>query len=1265
MGKKSRLKREKRSKSAPGAPLTGKVRVDQDKHQLDFTRRVSQLRDFISKFNAEDVCGSLCASDLWLPNISSQVKHHFALGVFLSMDSSQFTQENRVNSYESFKNFIAQVHSFLPSFPMLEDYVPEPDWGEIKIYSQGEFLRVFYGNSVERITDFVEAFKLKFTPTKSSKIESSTPAPLSDLHAALMIQNYLASTIEKTVVGTAENIHPGHIEIPSEPFWSQCRLSLTQGAARLIDISCSQELVLSQGQYRMSNSLSDFGNSIFNGTSMPAILAKVGEVYFPVSPRNAIGVVLDHWENDAKSKAFTRDEHLAGNISTFLVQRFGESGLITGPCNLATRHQRFWHNFSAVILGQRKVYFVITQQAESADKLLQVEKDIYEILSGTSEWAILRSDSPGVYQLKISPDDVEVIALIAHTSPQFTSVSRHPDSKARILFLPDFITIFDSLNNIAELERFWSFVDTSDDMLMPMLGMSDLFASFRDSHSVLVDGAITPSMVLLDPHWGSNWRYKELAEFWSIAPKHFPDDTNIAWKMDSPGNGIQELIAKGSTTLAQYVPVNDCVIYFLFEADIRVLDVANGRMLELFIHCIADSLAQRKMLLSDLPLFKYRRVITKCAPNSSFLVSESEGACEANAVMPLFENWKHVSADNGADINVTVQVNLSRVQTRLTDQTDASFEVECLCDWLNGMCDVLGQPPDVDVISRIAATKILRPRFTVSRMNRVIDVPDYGSAEVPTQMHYKLARKGIAVLFQKIGAAPGRYELAEAKALIDPVRDEARRLLHERIAKYEKDSLLTFCIEQHDTLAASHTRESTRIRLSMVHDVDYDRSQKLANLHDSFIRDAKNYRYLLECCLSATTSGTETITANDAVGLIADIDWLFTLYGASDVLHNDIEVAGIDLDNSFVPDVFYSEHRDKQEKKFGLESANFKLGLGLESNDKVESLQESGHGWDELNSAMLQDAGFSLTHFSQALIVLSQWQSVRGEKELRFSYHASQQEIVETFLESIEDMEREAAQKIVEFATLDPKQVRRLIGKEVIESDVPIWEHNKRGNRYTIKPLIPTGGGLSWGAAMTKRAFDIWTSTISDGYLPADFPWPNVKKIVRDIKSGIEKQLEVRASDVCSRTTKYIMSGIDFKFRFPQDGFDDVGDYDVLAYWPETNQWLAVECKYNQPPFCLKDGRRLRERIFGIDTDHGQFSKIERRRNFLLLHAGRLRALLKWPPPEIENLTIHELYVSRDIYWWMRNPPYEVPTQFVRVDALDNWLRTNNLLATT
>ena len=55
--------------------------------------------------------------------------------------------------------------------------------------------------------------------------------------------------------------------------------------------------------------------------------------------------------------------------------------------------------------------------------------------------------------------------------------------------------------------------------------------------------------------------------------------------------------------------------------------------------------------------------------------------------------------------------------------------------------------------------------------------------------------------------------------------------------------------------------------------------------------------------------------------------------------------------------------------------------------------------------------------------------------------------------------------------------------------------------------------------------------------------------------------------------------GIDFHRRYPKEKFDDVGDYDVLAYWPNKNIWLTIECKYNKVPFCLKNSRRLRDYI--------------------------------------------------------------------------------------
>ncbi len=166
-----------------------------------------------------------------------------------------------------------------------------------------------------------------------------------------------------------------------------------------------------------------------------------------------------------------------------------------------------------------------------------------------------------------------------------------------------------------------------------------------------------------------------------------------------------------------------------------------------------------------------------------------------------------------------------------------------------------------------------------------------------------------------------------------------------------------------------------------------------------------------------------------------------------------------------------------------------------------------------------------------------------------------------------------------------------------------------------------------------------------------------MRAAVGKLKKELEDGLEDRAHEVCARVMPHAIKGIDFKYRFPKLQFPDVGDFDVLAYRPEENQWLTAECKYNQPAFCLKDTRRLRDRIFGGGNELGQLRKIERRRDFLAENADTLRTLLGWPAPADKPFSVTELYVSKDMHFWLRFPPYEVPTRFVQIDTLDAWLR--------
>lgn len=697
---------------------------------------------------------------------------------------------------------------------------------------------------------------------------------------------------------------------------------------------------------------------------------------------------------------------------------------------------------------------------------------------------------------------------------------------------------------------------------------------------------------------------------------------------------------------------------------LQELDSLNGRLLELFIHCIADSLSQRRDLIQNLSLFSKTHIVVACRADLKTPATESTNGEDAKH--PLLKGLQLISETNEKSIKAETYVNLARVQSALDKCQDASFECECAREAINGLSDLLGVAVDKNVINAIETTKKKKPRFILGRFLRKMDVPQFCTPIIPKPTHFKTARRDLAIILKNLGTTPGRYELKEAKAIIDPARDALRAQIHSNITNFDVKSLARFCIEQHDALSAKYQTEIFRVRQSLKHEVNYDRSSAVADSHEEFTSNARNYRYLLECCLSTQSQGSGPISEDAILQTLASIDWLFVLYGASDVLHNEIDVGGIDLDSSYIPEIFYSTDRSDSEKQFAREMADAQIGKDLSADDEVVSDQEQHFG--AVDKAFTTDVGFSFSHLLLALSMLAQWQTHHGANDMHLSYEALKDEVSVAFVESTPNLSKDSADKILNFIVLDKNNVRRLLGRASEapeESDVPVWEHTKRGNRYNIKPVIESGdsGHVLWGAAAASKASIIWRESIANGYLPADYDWPNVKIAVRAIKEGIEKQLEKRAFEICGRSSQYVVSGMDFNKRFPQEKFEDVGDFDVLAYWPSSNQWLAVECKYNQPPFCIKDARRLRERIFGRGENREQFSKIERRRAFLATNRDKLRALLGWPiSTSNEPISYTEVYVCRDIYWWMRNPPYEVPTHFVRIDQLDNWLRKRGLL---
>lgn len=801
MGKKSRLKRERHA-----------VKAAQDKasmpYEAEFERACTDLRSLFARYTAEDVIVSLNVSDLWIPNISSQIKHTLAFSVSIAMAADSFTGEDKIESYSDFKQFIEQVHAILPSFPMLEDYVPETDWGEVKFQSRDSTLRIFYGGAVERISDFITAFNL---------VHGTEGVASQDMHLALLAQHHVISAIDRTSAGARDGIERGHIETPAEAFWKLCRDAIFSLSSRSEFREVNRELVTQLSVLPFPKKLAKFGNSVMDGSALPVFLVEAGDRHFPLSLRNTAATVIQYW-SDKNNVASPR------SIAGFVAARLPD--VIKGPLQLVTRTERLPFIFSAAFYGGTNLYLVINLGNEAVANLPGIESGLKTAFS-SGDWAFQQVGKPGAIQVRTQDGvlpSINQLILIAVLSSltTVTRVLKMPKTRARIMTLADFVTIFDATKDIKELDRYWAFVDAHSSVLDGFCGPADLFAAFLDSNSLLVDGAVTPSMIMLDPHWGSTWRHRMLSSYWENAPLALPDVLDTVWSVERGTDGLHKLLARSAPALCWGTVIDNCAVHFMLITGTQPIELEDGNVLEVLIHCLADSLNQRQSIIANLPLFQYRQIVTVCQAKMDSLVSLE---VHNHPEQPLFSEWQISENIAKHSLNILVQLNLQHARRRLTDVTEASFEVEAALAWIDELSARLKISVDSNVLVQLRSTSARKPRFLMTERRRTVDVPEYPDPHLPSPEHYKLARRDLAIAFKELGTKEGKYELDEAKPLIDAARDNFRALIHHRISSLRHFDLIKFCIEQLDMLISRYDQELTRIQISLNHEVNYDRAK--------------------------------------------------------------------------------------------------------------------------------------------------------------------------------------------------------------------------------------------------------------------------------------------------------------------------------------------------------------------------------------------------------------------------------------------------------
>lgn len=1246
-------------------------------NDISFEKSLYKIGEIYKKHSFEDVATSLFISSLWLPNIASPVSHQFLIAILASFKQSEFSKELNINNYQDFSSFLSEIYALLPPFIALEDFVPELDWGEVKFFHEDRNYKIFYGNEIGHVYDWLIQYQMIYLPYDEQYLDCSGFSPSQELQQCLQLQDTIISQITtQPSIGDESTINAGHIEVPNLDFWKEVSAFYAELIRRPINYSAFLEKFSKPTGFFELGSLDEgiFGNLVMSGEIVPTFFLEHDKKYYPILPRRYLGIFIDEWSNiyQAYHQNVTGNDlpchlRIGAKLHKYIKARVRSDSLFP-LCSAVTESGAADEiPFStAFISGKRLVLIYVTEPAYDGKK---TSEEINAVLPKLKTALELMREQPTTLGLPLEnkiakfgnvnngsilePALFIVIPLVAtkHLSLQFSE-----GPLGDVTFLDQFVGFIDELDSADMVDAFLDYLEEYKSRInSPILGLLDFFGSFKSSYGVLEEGANTFDFISLYPHWGSNLRYETLQKFWQLYPDAHYFDHPRSWRIKQETKSRLRLEARGYFGSALHCEVG--LTHIFISAPFMEIPYEQAEITNLLMECLEDSLSRHAALISSHAFFKWHEQLKiLCYPLS--LVRGVDKFKHLRHMVPD-EFWCSDSGviKDGID-GIRIVFDDKKLVQALSKINDRSIEVNFLLEVL-GQIDFL-EPDDIikKIKGKISKTKKQKPRFKVSQEENPATFPAYINSHVPKNPDFKRARKRIAELAKQEGLTEGSYSQGDAKQMINTLILTIVNEINKEASTYNFKASIIYLITRIDALNYDYEMSRLRIDNSLEHDVDYDRESAFADKHSSFILMHRNYRYLIEKFVQLQPEGDAVLNHDKFRYLIAMIDWFHVFRAASDSMHYEIHTAGLKVNDQFVVEVIYEDIFDEQQKIFEKEEAALRIGTIGVPDDKVSNSKSFDQLLEEMDASFLTDLQFSFRNMLSILKILSYWPQFQQTADENTYYSASCDEITKAGEKNIENVEHREIGHVLDFLTLKSHDVLRILNQEVPCEDLPIWEYKKRYSRYNIRPLIKINDKYFWGSYSAMKAGVIWLGALSAGSLPTDLKCSNINSVISNEKKRIEKSLEVKTHEIVKRYTSFVDANVQLHKRDKKGNHPSrLGDYDVLAYYQNKNVILNIECKDILHAHCLKDAKTLRETIFGkAGKNRGHFDQIDKRQSYLKEHLDKVAEILKWELDKSQPPKIIPIYLSRNSYWWTKFPPYEVESFFVRVDMLSDYL---------
>ena len=1129
-----------------------------------------KLYERIKDYNFQDLIVSAFCLSLWRRNRSALAQAltlHFALSINKPFGSL------RIKEYSEFQSFFLKISDLLP-ITVMEDYIID-DYGEVFINHNDTSYPIIIGTGYLQVYSMVRYLQ---TLVRIHDVEKDFCS----------ILEYYKTIIDFTKKSNIPNVNQEIVyEIPSEEFW--------------IDITSlfANETFQKQAQV-VASILGDLEGPIERKS-----FVKRNDAYYPLLN---YGILADYYKMLLSSASEAeKHNHVIETIHSLLENTFNFSD---NPQNRVLINPKIMSNdLNSKIVDKGLIFATATKNniILAVDKSAFPEKSVFvDIINKIEQELVkdelciiepyLRDPTKGHCGIKLSASAEIVYILVEPFTDIASHVSWFKDGAEKWFDCTaiDLIYFIGFSENFDELVSFIQSDYSDETKIIAIGGKSNHFFSWKLAHRNIVSGAIEPNMIHLDFNETEKSTYEFFADTMCEFPKTgkgvFQDPLNWVAKEDALGYinlhhkgcyGFGGNIKRLNNNTYVFLAHN---VEFFTEKDfehnehtaLKTIEELNQRLFDRYaeILCEFDILKGKTIQVMFLPWdYANTKIVGDFVYDSTRSIVFSDEYVDKNTVIIRYTLKSEQLLSEIQHSSGRVAENLYFKELLLPLEKYDSEKFKLLQEKLL---------EDSSLKKTVGVFQIEQPYYFSDRSIDT-DISEVSLAKV---------RKEIAKICLESGAVPGEYKGQDATNVIRTMQTSLISFFEHKISQFDKvdlhyQALNYYAIQQNGIfLNAKRYNAFTDLDESVQHEFE----EKTRSTREEYRRNAGTITYLLESNLFVKHIDTpQKCSKEDFNYLLAFADWLVVLQDDADMCHfNDPNFTiSVDLDYKVTPvlsDEIQVQYSNLLLRKYNTTDYHIK-------SDAIDEsfLKQSAEAFEKDTGV---DLGLvlSLAEYMQLGIT----QDGVAEEVYTNVFTVRKEELEKVFFDLLEEKKYtlEDVTKALDFLILDPNLLKTILGSAPHDI-LPVWEREKRDNRFSVKPVILGEEYCIFSPVIMNQVLSLWRSGITEWYLPYEIGLKNLSSVLKKWKKRYEDEMVQDIASLFRSNSEYIVyPEVELFKRFPDDEYPaELGDYDVVAINTSRKEIWLVESKVLQKVGSIYEDQMQQKSFFFQHKDDEKFQR--------------------------------------------------------------------------